>query len=156
MQVQMVKYSTGEMIRMFGTCLDKYRDEGLLLLRVGIGLMLLYHGAPKLFGGSEAWTQIGAATKFVGINFAPTFFGFMAAIAEFGGGLLLILGFLTRPACAFLVINMTVAAALKFGTGAGLFGASQAIELGIVFLSLIFIGPGKYSLDARLAAAKSS
>ncbi|MDR3590918.1 MAG: DoxX family protein [Negativicutes bacterium] len=139
---------------MLFTGLDRYRDEGLLLLRVGIGLMFLYHGAPKIFGGIETWTKLGAATKFIGIDFAPTFFGLMAALAEFGGGLLLILGLLLRPACVFLVINLTVAAALKFGTGAGLAGASQAIELGIVFLSLILIGPGKYSLDAKLAAAK--
>lgn len=131
---------------------DRYRDEGLLLLRIGIGLMFIYHGTPKILGGAETWTKLGAATQFVGIGFAPTFFGFMAAMAEFGGGVLLILGFLIRPACAFLVINMAVAAALKFGTGAGLGGASQAIEMGVVFLSLIFIGPGKYSLDAKLAA----
>ncbi|RZK26274.1 MAG: DoxX family protein, partial [Flavobacterium sp.] len=28
-------------------------------------------------------------------------------------------------------------------------GASHAIELGIVFFSLIFIGPGKYSVDKK-------
>jgi len=140
---------------MFFNNTNRYREDGLLLLRIGLGLMLLYHGTPKIFGGIETWTKLGAATNFVGIGFAPAFFGFMAAIAEFGGGVLLILGFLVRPACAFLVINMTVAAALKFGTGAGLAGASQAIELGIVFLSLILIGPGKYSVDEKLAAPKS-
>jgi putative oxidoreductase len=139
---------------MFFTDLNKYRDEGLLLLRIGIGLMFLYHGAPKILGGIETWTKLGAATKFLGLDFAPAFFGFMAAMAEFGGGILLILGFLVRPACAFLVINMAVAAALKFGTGAGLAGASQAIELGIVFLSLILIGPGKYSVDEKLTASR--
>lgn len=33
--------------------LDKYRDVGLLILRVGIGLMFMIHGFPKLFGGPE-------------------------------------------------------------------------------------------------------
>ena len=52
---------------------------------------------------------------------------------------------------AMLLATMTVAAAMKLGTGAGLGGASQALELGVVFLSLILIGPGRYSLDARFA-----
>lgn len=131
--------------------LDKYRDEGLLLLRVGMGLMFMYHGWPKISGGIEVWAKVGASMKFVGLGFMPAFWGFMAAVTEFGGGLLLIAGLLFRPVCALLVVTMAVAVAMKLGTGAGLFGASQALEDGIVFLSLILIGPGRYSLDARCA-----
>ena len=131
--------------------LDRYRDEGLLLLRVGIGLMFLYHGWPKVTGGVAVWTKLGASMKFLGIGFMPAFWGFMAAAAEFGGGLLLIAGLLFRPTCAMLVSTMAVAVAMKLGTGAGLSGAAHPLELGIVFLSLILIGPGRYSLDARCA-----
>lgn len=128
---------------------DNYRDLGIFLLRLGIGAMFIYHGSPKMFGGVEVWSKLGMAMKFLGVNFAPVFFGFMSALTEFGGGILLILGLLTRPVSLLLAFNMTVAVALKFGTGAGLGGASQALELGIVFLSLFLIGPGKYSIDAR-------
>lgn len=130
--------------------LDNYRDLGIFLLRLGIGAMFIYHGSPKMFGGVELWAKLGTSMKFLGISFAPVFFGFMSAITEFGGGVLLILGLLTRPASLLLTFNMLVAVALKFGTGAGLGGASQALELGIVFLSLFLIGPGKYSVDAKL------
>ena len=83
--------------------LDKYRNEGLLILRIGIGIMFMLHGFPKLTGGTEAWTKVGGALSALGINFAHTFMGFMAAISEFGGGLLLLLGLFTRPACFFLL-----------------------------------------------------
>lgn len=129
--------------------LDKHRELGILLLRLGIGLMFVYHGWPKISGGSEVWLKLGSAMKFVGIGFAPVFWGFMAAVTEFFGGILIAIGFLTRPAAMMLAFNMTIAVILKFSTGAGLGGASQAIEVGIVFLSLILMGPGKYSIDAR-------
>lgn len=129
--------------------LDKHRELGILLLRVGIGLMFVYHGWPKISGGPEVWLKLGAAMKFVGIGFTPVVWGFMAAVTEFFGGILIALGFLTRPAAMMLAFNMTIAVILKFSTGAGLGGASQAIEVGIVFLSLILMGPGKYSIDAR-------
>lgn len=129
--------------------LDKYKDAGLLFLRVGMGIMMIYHGAPKIMGGVEGWIKVGAAMKFLGITFAPAFWGFMAAAAEFFGGILLIGGLATRLACVFLITTMAVAVTMKLATGAGLFGASQAIENGIVYASLLIAGPGIYSLDYK-------
>lgn len=132
------------------TFLNKYRDTGLLVLRIGIGLMFILHGAPKLFGGVEKWEKLGMAMATLGIGFAPAFWGFMAAISEFFGGICLILGVVFRPACILLTITMLVAAISHLSRGDGLGGASHAIELGIVFLSLILIGAGRYSLDEKL------
>jgi Predicted membrane protein len=127
-----------------------------LFLRIGMGLMLMYHGTPKLMGGVDGWIKIGVAMKFLGITFAPAFWGFMAACAEFLGGLLIMLGLGTRIACAFVTFTMMVAVTMKLATGGGLFGASQAIENGIVYISLFIAGPGKYSLDHKIAARRSS
>ena len=132
------------------TFLNKHRHIGLLILRIGLGLMFVFHGAPKLFGGAEKWGQIGMAMSSLGIGFMPAFWGFMAAISEFFGGICLILGIVFRPACILLTITMLVAAMSHLGRGEGLSGASHAIEAGIVFLSLILIGAGKYSLDEKL------
>lgn len=130
------------------TGLTKYRDFGLLLLRVGLGFMFAFvHGWPKLIAGPAKWTELGGAMRHLGINFAPEIFGLMAALAEFGGGILLILGLLFRPACAALTFTMIVAAVMHLKLQGTLFAAAHPIELGIVFLALIFIGPGRFSLD---------
>jgi len=129
--------------------LGKYRNTGLLLMRIGIGIMFIVHGFPKLAGGPAGWEQLGGSMKVVGVSFFPIFWGFMAAVAETFGGFLLIVGLFFRPACISLVFTMIIAALVHFGKGDGLGGASHAIELGIVFLGLIFIGPGKYSVDKK-------
>lgn len=125
---------------------DKYRDEGLLLLRVGIGVMFVVHGLPKMIGGPAKWEQVGRAMVYLGVDFIPTFWGFCAAASETFGGLFLLLGLFFRPACLLLAITMMVAANMHFGRGDELLGASHAIESGILFLSLILIGPGSYRL----------
>lgn len=127
----------------------KYKNLGLLIIRIGLGVMFIYHGAPKLAGGPEHWEKLGGAMKVVGISFAPAFWGFMAAIIETFGGLLLMIGLAFRPVCLLLVINLVVAALMHLSKGAGLEGAAHAIEDAIMFLGLVFIGPGIYSVDKK-------
>ncbi len=129
--------------------LGKYRNTGLLILRVGLGAMMMVHGLPKIMGGPEMWTGLGGSIKVIGINFLPTFWGLMAALAEGMGGFLLLLGLFFRPVNMLLAFTMLIAALVHFGKGEGIMGASHAIEVGIVFFSLIFIGPGKYSVDKK-------
>ncbi len=125
----------------------EYVDAGLLILRLGLGAMFLYHGLPKIFGGPTMWSQIGMAMGNYGVTFAPLFWGLMAALAEGLGGLLLLLGLFSRVALVFMVIDMIVAATYHLVTpGQGFAMASHAIEVGIAFLGLIFIGPGKYTM----------
>jgi putative oxidoreductase len=134
---------------------NRFLDEGLLILRIGLGVMFLYHGGPKIIGGTEMWARIGIAAGNFGVTFWPTFWGLMSGIAEFGGGLCLILGLLFRPAMILLIINLAVAASTHFAGGQGLAGASHAIEDAIMFVGLFFIGPGRYSLHALLASKQA-
>ena len=90
----------------------------------------------------------------LGVDFAPMAWGFMAAFSEFAGGLLLVLGFFTRPACFFLFATMIVAISTHISKGDPFLKYSHAMEAGILFLSLIFIGPGKYSLDNLIRPIK--
>jgi putative oxidoreductase len=132
--------------------LSKYRDTGLLLLRILIGLSFLAHGLPLLTASSDLWIKLGKSMQFVGIGFCPLCWGLMAALSESLGGFLLLIGFAFRPACLLLLITMSVATIMHFHTTPGSFfdkwnEASHAIELGSVFLSLLLIGPGRYSID---------
>ncbi len=127
--------------------LDKYRDIGLLILRAGIGIMFMGHGLPKLIAGPDKWLILGGTMNALGVDFAPMAWGFMAGFSEFAGGMLLALGFFTRPACFFLLATMIVATSMHISKCDPFLKYSHAMEAGILFLSLIFIGPGKYSLD---------
>ena len=132
------------------TPISKHLDLGLLLIRIVLGGMFMVYGAPKLFGGPDAWQPLGAAMGNFHITFWPAFWGFMAAFSMFVGGICLIAGLLTRVFCLFLLITMIVATSVHLGNGEGLLGAGHAIEDGAVFLGLLIIGPGRYSLDAWL------
>lgn len=135
-------------------CLNKYRDIGLLILRIGIGTMFVIHGCPKILGGPDKWEMIGGAISVFGIKFIPTFWGFMAAFAEFGGGIFIIIGFIFRPFCILMLFTMIVAASMHIGNGHPFVKYSHAVESGILFLSMIFIGPGIYSIDEVLSQRK--
>jgi putative oxidoreductase len=135
---------------MIWTSLGKFRDLGLLLLRAFFGLYMAFgHGLGKITGGPERWAGLGGTMEIFGLGFAPTFWGFMAAFAEFICALLVVVGFATRPAALLLVLNMSVAATAHI-TGAIDGGPEMALLYGAVFLSLLFVGPGKYSVDEQL------
>ena len=130
--------------------LGKYRDEGLLILRIGLGVMFILHGWPNIQGGPDLWEKVGMAMGNFGISFAPVVFGFLAALSEFGGGICLVFGLYTRGAALFMFITMVVAATMHLKSGDGLPKASHAIEAAFVFLGLIFIGAGKYSIYQKI------
>jgi len=130
--------------------LGKYRNTGLFVLRIGLGIMMMVHGFPKLSGGVETWTKIGGSMQLIGLDFFPVGWGFMAAATEAVGGMFLVLGLFFRPVNILLLFTMIIASLVHLlDPKQGINEASHAIELGIVFLSLIFIGPGKYSIDKK-------
>lgn len=128
--------------------LGNFREFGMLIIRVGIGLAFMMHGSGKMFH-PEMWTNIGGALGNWGITFAPALWGFLSAFAEFGGGILMILGFLFRPAMIMMAFNMAVAMSFHLHKGDDFNVYSHALEACVMFLGLIFVGPGRYSLDGE-------
>lgn len=127
--------------------LNKYNDVALLLLRVGVGgLMIWLQGWSNLYRGFTRWKVLGMHLKHLGITFLPVVWGFLAAFAETFGCVLLILGLFFRPAALLLFLTMVVAAVMEVNVN-GWGGAHHAMNLAILFFALIFIGPGKYSID---------
>lgn len=80
------------------------RNGGLLLLRITVGIVFLYHGWMKLSG-------IDATTAFFASQSIPLagFFAYVVGLVEFLGGLAVLLGFFTRVAAKLLMIDMIVA-----------------------------------------------
>src|SRR6202012_2287639 len=94
--------------------LGNYKNFGLLIIRIGLGIMFIYHGYPKLLGGVKMWTQLGESTKYIGIHFLPAMWGLLCAIVETLGGVFLIIGFSFRLACLLLIANLVVAAIAQY------------------------------------------
>ncbi|HLR26921.1 MAG TPA: DoxX family protein [Fodinibius sp.] len=129
---------------------EQLRNIGLLILRIGLGMMFIIHGYPKIFGGPEKWAEVGAAMQYLGIDFAPMFFGFIAGATEFFGGLFLMLGLFFTPSLILLLMVMLVATIKHIGAGDPAAFYSHSIEMAIVFFSLLFIGTGKYNIDKKI------
>lgn len=132
---------------MIWNAFEKYRDLGLLILRLGVGLSYMYfHGWGKISGGPETWLRYGGNMELFGVTFGPIFWGFMAAFSEFVGGFLIAIGFFFLPASVLLLLTMIVATTMHIVTGQG--GPAHSLKMAFVFAGLIFIGPGRYSLDS--------
>lgn len=125
--------------------LSRNRDAGLLMLRLALGAFFLWqHGWEKLAGGTKAWIAVGGAMKHLGITFWPVFWGFLATMAETVGIALVMIGLAFRPACLAVALTLAVAGISMWRQHENF---AHAWELGIVFFSLMFVGPGKYSVD---------
>ncbi|KYG63440.1 DoxD-like family protein [Bdellovibrio bacteriovorus] len=123
----------------YNTNLD---DVALAILRVFIGLTMAFsHGLGKLPPNEML---IGGVS---GMGFpAPELFAWLAALAEFAGGLLLAAGLLTRPAALTVIITMLVAV---FGVHAADSFQQKEMALLYLFTALFFLlhGAGRWSLD---------
>ena len=132
------------------------QDLGLFILRLGVGLsMAIFHGYGKIAGGPERWERIGGAIGNLGVSFLPTLWGFLAAFSEFFCSIFLILGILFRPAALFLACTMFIAALNHLNLpedapNSGFSGASHAIELMAVYIALLFLGSGKFTVTSKL------
>ena len=134
---------------------SKLADLGLLLGRAGTGLFLAFgHGIGKL--PPEGTQKFAGALAKMDIP-APTLAAWMALFAEFGGGILLALGLLTRPAALLIVITMAVAALTAHASDPLFLQNSpngRAKELALLYLMpalmFLFTGAGRYGVDAVL------
>ena len=127
------------------------------LVRVGVGSAMVVNGAGKVFGIGPRAVGIDAFAAYLaslGLP-APMFFSWAAALAEFGGGLLLLLGLFTRVAALFIAVTMLVAALLvHVPSGFPTTSVGTAYTIGeytwvliATSVSLIISGPGRYSLE---------
>lgn len=139
--------------------MDKMQiDIALLILRLVVGGIVAAHGAQKLFGSFGGPGLAGSRKMVTNQRLRPVgFWGPLAGLSEFGGGVLLALGFLSPLGPLGVVAAMAMAILLahwlRFWASKG--GMEFPLTLLAVGLSLGLTGPGSYSLDNLLGLSLS-
>ena len=130
--------------------LDRMQPLALVVLRLTLGTILIAHGSHKVYGHLHEYTGYIAS---LGI---PSWLGYLSAGTEFFGGILLIMGLLTRLAAFAVLVNMSVAIA-KVHWKHGLLGNGGfefPLALWTIAFALIFFGAGAISIDAIRGAGR--
>jgi putative oxidoreductase len=134
-----------------------YLHAALLIMRVFLGICFVVHGLGKLglvgpgnMAGFTAWL------KSLGLPL-PAFQARAAMLTEIIGGTLLAGGLFTRVAALFLLFVMIMAMAIGHKGGGYLItnnppGIEYALNLAMLMVVLVLVGPGHYSLDYFLFA----
>jgi putative oxidoreductase len=108
----------------------------LILMRVVLGIIFIFHGADKFQMGLS---QVESWFSSIGI---PGFLAYVVAVLELIGGIMLIFGLFTRYVSGLFVI-MLIGAIFTTKLSAGLLGDGQMagyeLDLGLVLISLYLV-----------------
>jgi putative oxidoreductase len=122
-------------------------------LRVVLGIVMVAHGYRKITAGPASFGHQTLAA--LGVP-APVVVGYVVTVTEVAGGILLLLGLLSRLAALALAIEMVFTIALV-KVDVGLIGGHQGgpgaeFDLALLagFLAIALAGPGALSLDRAI------
>lgn len=124
-------------------------DIAKLMLRLSVGVMMLFHGMDKIINGIGGVKHL---TKSAGL---PEFLAYGVYIGEVIVPIFIILGLYARVASLFLALNMLMAIFLAYGNSLFSLGKHGAplIELPLFYLILsiviFLLGSGKYAVNSK-------
>jgi putative oxidoreductase len=128
--------------------LNSLQPWGALVLRLALGLSMTVHGYHKVVPHHE----LAHFSHYVTSLGLPYWLGYVSAFTEFVGGILLIIGLLTRLAAALIAINMLVALfTIGIHQGFGIYNYMTA--LAAMAIMLLFYGAGTMALDRKIGFA---
>lgn len=126
-----------------------HEDAGKLVLRLSVGILMLFHGLFKLTNG------ISGIQGMIANAGLPGFFAYGVFVGELIAPILVILGLWTRPAALIIAINMVVAILMVHMGHLSQFtnNGGWALELQGLFLfgalAIALMGGGRYGLGRR-------
>ena len=124
--------------------LDRMQPLALVGLRLVLGAVMIAHSRHKFFGHMQDYAHFIAS---LGI---PAWLGYVSALTEFVGGILVLIGLVTRFVAAAILIDMGVAIAKVHwshglqGTG----GYEFPLSLAAIAFALVLFGGGPIAIDA--------
>lgn len=136
------------------TSINNLQPWGAFLLRLILGVAMVYHGYHKVipaggFHGGNTFAAMEHHGRLVASLGLPYWMGIVSALTEFIGGLLILLGLFTRFAALMISLNMLVAV-LMVTRHHGYAGSEYALALLGIALMLFFFGAGVCALDQKL------
>jgi putative oxidoreductase len=128
--------------------LNSLQPMGALILRLALALSMIVHGYQKVVPHG-ALNHFAHYVVTLGL---PHWLGYVSAYTEFVGGMLLVIGLLTRFAAAMIAINMLVALfTVGIHQGFGIY--NYIIALAAIAIMLVVYGAGAMALDRRIGFA---
>ena len=134
--------------------LNRFQSLGALVLRLVLGIIMVRYGYRKIIPSGALYDFSHMVTRL----HLPVWLGYVAAFTEFFGGMLLIIGLLTRIAALMTAIDMAVAI-LKIHLHGGLIGPNSfafPLALFAIALMLVFTGCGWLGLDDFAGRGRSA
>jgi len=145
---------------MFRKLLQTPKSGTMMLLRLVLGVVFFAHGAQKLLGWFGGYGFHGTMAMFTSQLGIPAGLAFLVIVAEFFGGLGLILGFLSRIAAFGIAIEMLVAVFLVHAPNGFFMNWSgnqrgEGFEYHLLALAMctavMIKGAGAFSIDRAVA-----
>jgi putative oxidoreductase len=133
--------------------LNNLQPWGALVMRLVLGAAMIYHGYDKVipaggFHGGNTFSALERHSHYVASLGLPYWLGIVSALTEFIGGILLVLGLLTRLAAFLVAINMLVALVMV-NRHHGYSGSEYSLALFALAVMLFFYGAGMAALDRK-------
>jgi putative oxidoreductase len=136
--------------------LNSLQPWGAFFLRLVLGSAMLYHGYDKVIpaGGFQAhpFSALQHHGHFVVSLGMPYWLGYVSALTEFIGGILILLGLFTRFAAFMIAVNMLFAIILV-NRHHGYAASEYSLALLVIAIMLLFFGAGVVALDRRFGFA---
>ena len=133
--------------------LNNLQPWGALVMRLVLGAAMIYHGYDKVipaggFHGGNTFSALERHSHYVASLGLPYWLGIVSALTEFIGGILLVLGLLTRFAAFLVAVNMLVALVMV-NRHHGYSGSEYSLALFALAVMLFFYGAGAVALDRK-------
>ena len=125
--------------------LNSLQPWGALLLRLALGLSMIVHGYQKV----STHAALHHFVHYVVTLGLPYWLGYVSAFTEFVGGIMVVMGLLTRFVSALIAINMLVGL-FTVGIHQGFGTYNYIADLAAIAMMLCFYGAGAVALDRKI------